>query len=112
MRRAARDQGQASIELLGVLPLLGVVALAAWQLVVLGESWWLAGVAARAAGRAAVVGTDTRAAARAALPDGWGGRVAVRVGDGSALVVRVSVPMVIGGRSLGSVGADVAGGRS
>jgi hypothetical protein len=107
MTRAASDRGQASIELLGVLPLLGVLALAAWQLVVLGESWWLAGVAARAAGRAELAGADARTAARAALPGGWGRRVVVRGGAGAPVVVRLRVPAVLGAGVLGSVRAEV-----
>ena len=114
MTRAGSDRGQASIELLAVLPLLGVLALAAWQLVVLGESWWLAGVAARAAGRAELAGRDADAAARAALPAGWGRRVVVRGGAGTPVVVRLAVPAVVGAGMLGSVGAQVgvAGGGS
>ncbi len=107
MTRVRNDRGQAAVELLGLLPLLGVLALAAWQLVVLGESWWLAGVAARAAGRAALAGADAPAAARAALPLGWSRRVAVRGGAGRPLVVRIRVPAVVGTGALGSVGAEV-----
>lgn len=110
MTRARDDRGQAAIELLGVLPLLGVLALAAWQLVVVGESWWLAGVAARAAGRAELAGADPRAAARAALPAGWGRRVVVRGTGGVPVTVRVRIPSVIGDRALGSVGAEVDAG--
>ena len=102
------DRGQASVELFGALPVLGVLALAGWQLVVIGESWWLAGVGARAAARAEVVGADAQGAARSALPGGWGPRMTVHNGMDGQLVVRVRVPLVVGGGALGTVGADVA----
>lgn len=110
MTRERGDRGQASIELLGALPLLAALVLASWQLVILGESWWLAGIAARAGARAELVGGDVARSARAALPPGWARRVAVHGGTGAAIVVRVRVPAVVLGRPLGTVGATVAAG--
>ena len=43
-----------------------------------------------------------------ALPGGWGPRMTVHNGMDGQLVVRVRVPLVVGGGALGTVGADVA----
>jgi pilus assembly protein CpaE len=64
------ERGQASLELLGLLPLLIAVALAAAQLLAVGYSSVLAGNAAEAGALALAGGGDPRAGARAALP-GW-----------------------------------------
>ncbi|MEA2226926.1 MAG: hypothetical protein QOF04_556, partial [Solirubrobacteraceae bacterium] len=52
MRTASGERGQATVELVALLPLLMLVALAAWQGVVAGQAIWLSGSAARAAARA------------------------------------------------------------
>src|SRR3954451_20675972 len=78
-----RDGGQASVELVALLPLAALVALAIGQLLAAGSSRELAGNAAQAgrpapppgpgpeAGAAALLqGSDPTVAARAALP-GW-----------------------------------------
>ena len=49
----ARESGQATVELVALLPLLAAVGLALWQAVVAGQAMWLAGAAARSAARAA-----------------------------------------------------------
>jgi hypothetical protein len=68
--RGRGERGQASVELLAVLPLVLAVALAAAQLLAVGYSSVLAGNAAEAGALALAGGGDARAAARAALP-GW-----------------------------------------
>ena len=87
-RVSDRERGQASVELLGVLPLLVAVALAVFQLLSVGYASVLAGNAAEACALALAAGGDARAGAREALP-GWsrarakvsvsGGRVGVRL---------------------------------
>jgi Flp pilus assembly protein TadG len=82
-RRGRCELGQASVEFLGVLPLLLAVALAAAQLLAVGYSSVLAGNAAEAAALAVAAGGDPRVAAREALP-GWSrahARVSVKGGD-------------------------------
>ena len=51
-QRTESQRGQASVELLGVLPAVLLAALAAWQIVLAGHTAWLAGNAARVAARA------------------------------------------------------------
>ena len=103
---ARGEDGQASVELVAVLPLIAGLALLAWQALVAGEAWWLAGSAAREAARASALGADPRAAAERVLPDGLERGLRVRVEDGSgrgAVAVRVRVPSVLAGARLGSV---------
>jgi Flp pilus assembly protein TadG len=63
-----RTEGQATAELVALLPLAALLLAGAWQLVIAGHAAWAAGAAARAAARAAAVGGDTGAAARRELP--------------------------------------------
>lgn len=97
-RAGSGEEGQATVELVAVLPVLGMVALLAWQAVVAGQTWWVAGVAARDGARAVALGGDPVAAARRVVP---GARVARDGGDG--VRVRLVVPRVIAGLSFGSV---------
>jgi hypothetical protein len=90
--RSAR--GQASVELLGALPVVLLVGLLLLQLLAVGYSAVLAGNAAEAAALALADGGKATDAARAAVPD-WsrarmrvevrGGRVEVRMRPPSAL---------------------------
>ena len=84
----ARERGQATVELLGVVPALLVLGLVAWQLILVGHSAWMSAHAARAAARADLVGEDPVAAARSVLR---GAEVEAR--DGAARV-EVAVPIV------------------
>jgi hypothetical protein len=80
------ERGQASLELIGLLPLLLAVALAAAQLLAVGYSSVLAGNAAEAGALALAGGGDERAAVRDALP-GWSrARARVSVSGGEVLV--------------------------
>src|SRR4051794_20552856 len=104
MSRAHEEHGQASVELVALLPLLTVVALLLWQAVVAGEAMWLAGSAAREAARAHALGDDPARAARTVLPRSLEPGLAVRR-DGDGVLVRVRIPAVVGGARLGSVSA-------
>ena len=97
------ETGQASVELVAVLPLIALVALALWQLAVAGQAAWLSGAAARAAARAHAVAGDEAAAARGVLPARLerGLRVATRQ-DGS-VEVHLAVPSVVGARRLTTI---------
>lgn len=90
-RGAVAESGQASVELVAVVPLVLLAVLAAAQLVLAGQTLWLCAHAARVAARAAAVGRDSAAAARSALPAALerGLRVSRRAGGG----VRVELPV-------------------
>ena len=97
---------------MATVPLVVVIALGLAQLVLAGYALWSAGEAARAGARAAHVGTDPAAAARAALP----GFLEPASIDGSDAAVRVEVeaPALLPGVGalpvVASAALDPAGG--
>lgn len=102
MFRARTEDGQASVELVVLLPLLAVVAMLAWQAIVAGQALWLAGSAAREAARAQALGHDATRAARGVLPGAL--RRGLRVDDvDEGVRLRLAIPAVVGRRSLGSL---------
>lgn len=93
-RATSPASGQASVELLAVLPVAVVVALTAAQVLAAGVSAELAGHAAEAGAIALLRDEDPRAAVREALP-GWSrDRVRVRV-SGRSVRVRLPPPVLI-----------------
>jgi hypothetical protein len=99
VRRRAADRGSASIEFLGFLPILLLVALAGVQLGLVAYVGTQAGTAARTAAR-----TDDPAAGTAAV-SGWlrGGGTHVAVSDGGDAVqatATIAIPSVFPGVSL------------
>jgi Flp pilus assembly protein TadG len=87
------ERGTASVELVAVVPFLLLALLAVAQIALAGQALWSASVAARAGARAAVVGADPAAAARAVLPPAL--RRQAKVDDASGVEVRVEVPRLI-----------------
>jgi hypothetical protein len=100
-----RDDGQAAVELVALLPLAALLIAGAWQLTVAGHTLWAAGAAARAAARAAAVGADPRAAARGRLPGVMERGLRVRDGGDGTVRVAVRIPAVLGLPRLGRVSA-------
>ena len=97
MRRRAADRGSASIEFLGFLPILLLVALAGVQLGLVAYVGTQAGTAARTAAR-----TDDPGAGTAAV-SGWlrGAHVAVSDGgDAVQATATIPIPSVFPGVSL------------
>jgi hypothetical protein len=88
--------GQASVELVGMLPLCLIVALGAGQLLAAGAAAEAAGTAAQAGAMALLQGGDAQDAARRAAP-GWSReRLGVTV-DGRRVRVRVTPRSVVPG---------------
>jgi hypothetical protein len=87
--------GQASVELVAVLPLVLLTGLVAWQLLLAGHSLWLCAAAARAAARADTVGRSAEGAARSALPESLERSLSVRRVRGGGVRVSVRVPAVV-----------------
>lgn len=106
MARWRDERGQASVELVGVLPLCLLACAVVWQLALAGHAAWAAGSAARAAARAAAVGGDPRTAARGALPESLERGLEVRPRDGGEVRVTVRVPAIGALLSLGAVSAS------
>ncbi|MDX6718861.1 MAG: hypothetical protein QOJ63_1115 [Solirubrobacteraceae bacterium] len=100
------ERGQATVELVALLPLVAVLAALLWQAVVAGQAVWFAGSAARAAARASAIGGDARAAARRVLPDRLErGLVVDRERGDTGVRVAIAIPAVFGTARLGSVSA-------
>jgi len=106
VRASGPARGQASVELVTLLPLLAAVCALAWQAVVAGQAIWLAGSAARAAARAQAIGGNPTAAARSVLPAGLArGASASSSGDGAIALV-LPIPSVVGHARLATIHAQ------
>jgi hypothetical protein len=89
------QRGQASVELVAVLPFLLLAAAVAWQLALTGHAAWMAANSARVAARAHAVGGDGRRAARSALPRYLRRGLRVTKLRGGGMRVRVRVPLLL-----------------
>ena len=95
MTRASPESGQASVELVAVIPFVILVALAVWQIALAGHTLWLTAGAARAAARADTVGSSPARAARSALPDSVERGLAVERIRAGGVRVRVRMPLLL-----------------
>jgi len=89
------QSGQASVELVAMVPFVLLIGAVAWQLTLAGHTAWLTANAARAAARADAVGRDVSDAARSALPLSMEGGLEVRRLDEGGVRVSVRVPMLL-----------------
>jgi len=97
--------GQASVELVALLPVLILLGLAVWQVVIAAQTASLAAVAARAAARAVAVGTNPQQELRRVVPAPFSkGATLVKGADGS-VTVGLKVPLVAVGGMLGRLKA-------
>jgi pilus assembly protein CpaE len=87
MARTSSQSGQASVELVAIIPAFVVCVLIAGHALAAGWALWSAAGAARAGARAEHVGGDGEAVARRALPGALRSGAEVQSGD----VVRVEV---------------------
>jgi hypothetical protein len=97
--------GQASVELVALLPLVGLLIALAWQGLLAGEAAWLGAGAARAAARAEALGRDPLRAARAVLPARFAHRLRVHASRDGSVAVALAIPAVLGDGSLGGLTA-------
>jgi hypothetical protein len=103
MPRPRIEHGQASVELVALLPLIALLAAVLWQAVLAGEAAWLGGSAARAAARAQAVGGDPLAAARRVLPGRLTHGLGVRAKSDGSVAVSIPVPLAIGRGRLATI---------
>lgn len=96
------ERGQASVELVAVLPFVVLLAVLVLQLAIVGYGLWTSANAARAGARAAHVGGDAKAAARSAVPEQLRRGFEAR---GEPLDVSLRVPSLIPGVKSIPVGA-------
>jgi Flp pilus assembly protein TadG len=106
MRIAHGERGQASVELVALLPLLLAVALALFQLLLVGASAWFASTAARDAARASALGDDPRTAAASAVPAPFRRGLAVHAAS-PGVRVHLTIPTLTG-VPLGSTSATAS----
>ena len=66
--RLGSEAGQATVELVALLPVLVALLAGLWQAALAGNAFWAATTAASAAARAHAVGADPGQAARSRLP--------------------------------------------
>lgn len=107
MRRRANEDGQAAVDLIGMVPLLALCAFVVVQVTLIAHSSIVAEQAARASARVAMLTEDAgqaRAAAVDSLPSWLRDDVVVTFPTGSVRDVRVSVavPDVVPGIDLGA----------
>jgi pilus assembly protein CpaE len=93
------DSGQASLETIGIFPLLVLLLFTVWQVGIAGMTMVWSGHAANAAARAASVNTDPGQAARDAVPNRMADDLTVST-DGDQVTVSLRVP--IGAPGVGS----------
>ena len=101
----AHAGGQATVEVVGMLPLIAIVAFAALQALAAGVAAELADHAAEAGAVAILEGADPRDAAEHAIPGWSGAHIDVAVHD-KTVRVRVRPPAVL--RSVGDLLASTA----
>ena len=95
-RASKRAQlGQASVELVAVVPFVLLVGAVVWQLAVAGHTAWMTANAARVAARADTVGRDVKKAARSALPRSMERDLEVRRLREGGVRVSVRVPLLL-----------------
>ena len=87
--------GQASVELVAMVPVILLVGAVAWQLALAGHTAWLTAHAARAAARADAAGDRPEEAARSALPRSLEDGVEVERLTGGGVRVSVKVPLLM-----------------
>jgi type IV secretory pathway TrbD component len=104
--RCGDQRGQATVEVVALLPVIVVLLAAAWQAALAGHAFWAATTAARAAARAHAVGADARAAARSRLPGALERGLRVEAGSDGEVEVRVRIPPLPGLPSPGHARAD------
>ncbi len=90
-----RDGGQASLELLGILPLLFLGLLAALQIAFTVSAVEATTTAARAAARATSTGASADAAARAAVPGWVAQRMTVVVQADGVVAITSRIPIIV-----------------
>jgi len=95
------DTGQASVELVAMLPLIAALLAALWQLALVGYAEWAASAAARAAARADAVGTDPARAARAHLARSFEHGLSVHSTHTGTVRVALRIPTLPGIPDLG-----------
>ena len=97
-RRLLGQNGQASVETVGVTSLIILIALFAWQMVLIGVTYVVAGHSAREGARALSVGEDVGATVRSETNSIWRDDLDIDEGD-DYVKVTLDVPLIVPGVS-------------
>jgi hypothetical protein len=102
------DPGQATVELIALLPIYALIALAMGQGTVAGYAAWSAAGAARIGARAEALGHDAEPAVRSELPRMLLDHARVRTAAADSahagrVTVRLRVPSIVPGLHFGTV---------
>jgi TadE-like protein len=89
------ERGQASVELVAMLPVVLLVGALVWQLALAGHTAWLTAHAARAAARAEKVGRSPAEAARSALPRSLEAGLGIERIEGGGVRVSGRLPLLL-----------------
>jgi hypothetical protein len=106
LRDPPHDAGQASVELVALLPLVAAMLALSWQAVLAGHTVWAATAAARAAARAAALGGDPLVAVRAHLPARLEPGLRLTRPDPGVVELSLRVPAVVAAVQPGRVSAS------
>ena len=109
--RLHSQRGQASVELVSVLPFVLLAGAILWQLALAGHAAWACANAARVAARAEAVGHDAERAARSALPGYLEPGLVVARQRSGATRVEVGVPLLFGLAGRVAIASTAALGR-
>jgi hypothetical protein len=104
-RGTVAEAGQASVELVVLLPVIAVILAVGYQALIAGQAVWEARVAARAAARAHALGADAAVAARSHLRPRLEHGLRVRAGGDGDVRVSVRIPSVLPAVGLGRASA-------
>lgn len=91
---ARSEAGQGSLEFLGIITLIGLIAAIGFQLVLVGMTWTFAANAANEGARAAAVSQSAERAARSHTPAAWQDGMSVRHGAGE-VTVTLDTPLLV-----------------
>ena len=105
------ERGQASVELVAIVPFVLLVGAVLWQLAIAGHAAWLGANAARVAARARAIGGDEERAARSALPAYLQRGLEVDRHRSGAVRVAVRVPVLLGLRDPVRIASTASLGR-
>ena len=105
------ERGQASVELVAMVPFVLLVGAVVWQLALAGHAAWAGANAARVAARAEAVGRDGERAARSALPSYLERGLTVDRERSGTVRVGVRVPVFFGFAGRVAIESTAALGR-
>lgn len=94
LSRLRAERGQSTVETMGLLPVIGVVILALWQIGLVGYTYLATAHAAREGARVLAIGGEAAQTVRDEVPASWADGLRCAVGE-DRVRVSLSVPIVL-----------------